>query len=118
MIELTDLENKTVLCLKEKLWYNWGSEPGYSDVDPEELSKHTQIPIKKLRGVISSLAQKRLIYVEDVRGWGLPMDSIVYPTLMTYFFYGEAEDWVIDEMKYSSGMTQDEIDSLKVGVIE
>ena len=110
-IDLTEMETTVLAVLKNGLWYNWGSEPSYSDVLPSEISDVTKIPMNQLRGVLSSLIKKDLI---TIYGDGDYYSSIVYPTLRTYFYFEEAEDWIIEEMRYFSKMTNEEIEALLV----
>ena len=63
---LTDMENKVMNYLHDGGWYNWGSEPQYSDVFSQELSSIVNIPDKQLRGVLASLVKKKLIQVVDI----------------------------------------------------
>ena len=101
-ISLTQMEAKVMKALKDdEAWYNWGSEPGYSDVDINDLVKYTKIPATKLRGVLSSLTKKKLIHVEDVRGQGLAIDQIIYPTFNTYVAYDEVTEYVDDALGWT-----------------
>tara|TARA_R110002012_G_scaffold101145_1_gene239987 strand:- start:6760 stop:7524 length:765 start_codon:yes stop_codon:yes gene_type:complete len=88
LVKLTDMEKRVMSKLvDEGLWYNWGSEPSFSDVTPQELSKATGIEGRKLRGVLSSLTKKDLLYVEDMSDWGRKNFKIVYPLYPTYVAY-------------------------------
>ena len=109
-INLTEMEITVLAALKNGLWYNWDCEPGYSDVTPLEISEVTKIPMNKLRGVLSSLVQKDLITIQEIDAHNI----IVYSTLRTYFYFGEAKDWIIEEMRYFSKMTNEEIEALLV----
>jgi hypothetical protein len=53
----------------------------FSNVDLKSLSKWTSIETKKLRGVISSLIKKGVVYLDDVDGDGT---ELVY--LEKYYF--------------------------------
>ena len=105
---LTEMESQVLNILKEELWSNWDCEQGYSNVTPSEISEVTKIPMNKLRGVLSSLVQKDLITIQPIDAHNI----IVYSTLRTYFYFGEAEDWIIEEMRYFSMMTNAEISNL------
>lgn len=110
-IDLTEMETTVLAALKNGLWYNWDCEPGYSDVTPLEISEVTNIPMNKLRGVLSSLVQKDLVTIQEIDAHNI----IVYSTLRTYFYFGEAEDWIIDEMIHFSKMTIEEIEQVILG---
>lgn len=62
--QLTAMEKQTLDALIARLY----AEPGFSDVTPSDLSKITTIPMNSLRGVLSSLVQKGIIWMEDDRG--------------------------------------------------
>lgn len=95
LVELTDLEAQVMKSLVDGgLWYNWGSEPTFSDVTPQELSDATGIEGRRLRGVLSSLTKKNMLYVEDMSDWGRKNFKIVYPTYYTYKAYEANNDYV------------------------
>jgi len=88
LVQLTDMENQVMAKLVDGgLWYNWGSEPSFSDVTPQELSEATGIEGRKLRGVLSSLTKKNMLYVEDMSCWQRKNFKIVYPLYNTYVAY-------------------------------
>tara|TARA_R110002096_G_scaffold23469_7_gene74679 strand:- start:2814 stop:3122 length:309 start_codon:yes stop_codon:yes gene_type:complete len=60
-VQLTELENTVVVYSLNRLEPWIGSE-GYSDLDTKEISEDTKIPMNKLRGVLSSLEQKEVMY--------------------------------------------------------
>jgi sugar-specific transcriptional regulator TrmB len=60
-LNLTELETATLEALINGLY----AEPGFSDVDASDLSHMTNIPTRQLRGVISSLVQKGIVFVEN-----------------------------------------------------
>jgi len=99
LIGLTELERKVMQYLKDDGgWYNWGSEPTYSDVFSEELSEIVDIDNKSLRGVLASLVKKQLISVQNM-GYHdcFPQHKevhIIYPTFQTYVLYDEVTDYV------------------------
>lgn len=55
-LETTVLE-KVIDCLY--------AEPGFSDVDAKDLQVETGISTRKIRGVLSSLIKKDIIYIEE-----------------------------------------------------
>ena len=68
-LNLTQLEEKTVNELVKHLDVYLdenGKEDGYwSSASVENLSEYTNIQMTKMRGVISSLIQKDIVYIED-----------------------------------------------------
>ena len=76
-LHLTEMETTVLTDLIGSLY----AEPGYSDVDAHDLSKSTRIPTKSIRGVLSSLAKKGIVLIDD-NGAGF---QIVY--LMEQFYY-------------------------------
>ena len=97
LVKLTDMEKRVMSKLVDGgLWYNWGSEPTFSDVTPQELSEATGIEGRKLRGVLSSLTKKDLLYVEDMSCYSRKNFKIVYPLYYTYVAY-EANNKYVKE---------------------
>lgn len=60
-LNLTVMEKATLEALIECLY----AEPGFTDVEVKDLSEHTKIPLNKIRGVISSLVQKEIVFVYE-----------------------------------------------------
>ena len=60
-LQLTEMETATMTSLISLLY----AEPGFSDVDAKDLSKDTGIPMNSIRGVLSSLTKKGLIWMDD-----------------------------------------------------
>lgn len=60
-LNLTELQTQVL----QKLIDNLYAEPNFTDVTVEDLSQYTQISIKKVRGVVSSLVNKGIIYIEN-----------------------------------------------------
>lgn len=58
---LTEMESQCLQSLIDGLY----AEPGFSDVDANDIAEWTGIPIKSVRGVLSNLVQKGLIDIED-----------------------------------------------------
>ncbi|MGF2715614.1 hypothetical protein ACQUY5_25745 [Bacillus cereus] len=58
---LTDMETKVWNYLVDGGWF---AEPTFSDVIPSDIEDATKIPMKQLRGVLSSLVQKGLIVLQ------------------------------------------------------
>ncbi len=76
-LSLTALENQALECLINNLY----AEPSFSDVDANDISRQTKIPMKSIRGVLSSLTKKGIITIDD-NGAGF---QIVY--LCEQFWY-------------------------------
>ena len=68
-LNLTKLEEKTVNELVKHLdvyFDEKGKTDGYwSSAEVKDLSQDTDIPMSKMRGVVSSLIQKDIVYIED-----------------------------------------------------
>jgi hypothetical protein len=60
-LNLTELETKTLTAFIDGLY----AEPGFSDVDANDLSHWTKIDIKSIRGVLASLIKKDIISIYD-----------------------------------------------------
>ncbi len=60
-LQLTKMENEVLTTLIDNLY----AEPGFSDIDANDLSKKTNIPMKSIRGVISSLVKKEIVSLEE-----------------------------------------------------
>ena len=79
--KLTEYESKVVKSLVENLD---ADEPTFSNICIEDLEEMTNIPITKLRGVVSSLIKKGYVYIMSL---GAHMDIIYleekYFTLLT-----------------------------------
>jgi len=87
--------------LIDKGWYNYGGEVEYSDVETSQVSEHTGISMEKLRGVLSSLIKKNMIWIAHYN-WEHGHDSdeyhkegmnIVYSNRNAYSLRGDLEVW-------------------------
>jgi hypothetical protein len=82
-INLTELESKTLNAFIRGLY----AEPGFSDVDVNDLSSILGISTKVLRGVIGSLVKKGIVFVdENTCGF-----DIIY--MREKYWYLVNEDW-------------------------
>ena len=101
LFNLTPLEDK-VLTKFKGLLYNWGSEPGYSDVLEPELRKKCNITKAKMSEVLSSLVDKDLLALHDHEwevenkrsrwgGYKLVTQVLVYPLANMYVYFNEYE---------------------------
>jgi predicted transcriptional regulator len=85
-LQLTALETKVLETLINGLY----AEPGFSDVDAKDLQSETGISTRSIRGVLSSLIQKGIIYIEatdscDFYGKKNPVYQLIY--LRREFWY-------------------------------
>ena len=60
-LNLTELESKTLTTFIGGLY----AEPGFSDVDVNDLSKELAISTKVLRGALGSLVKKGIVFVDE-----------------------------------------------------
>jgi hypothetical protein len=60
-LQLTAMEKSVLNSLIDNLY----AEPGFSDVSPQDISRYTKIPMRSLRGVLSSLSKKGVIWLSD-----------------------------------------------------
>ncbi len=89
-VELTELESKTLTTFVECLY----AEPGYSDVDVNDLSEELGISTKIIRGALGSLVKKGVVTIER-------NDSnydIIY--LNTPYWYLVNESWAEEAKEY------------------
>ena len=81
-LNLTELETKTLTTFIGGLY----AEPGFSDVDVNDLSSELGISTKVLRGALGSLVKKNIVFVDENDGgydiiylnkpyWGLVNES-------------------------------------------
>ena len=82
-LNLTELESKTLTAFIGGLY----AEPGFSDVDVNDLSKELEISTKVLRGVLGSLVKKGIVSIEE-NGGGY---DIIY--MRESYWYLVNEDW-------------------------
>ncbi len=59
-LNLTELETITLSTFIDCLY----AEPGYSDVDVNDISECTNIPTKSIRGALGSLVKKGIIFID------------------------------------------------------
>lgn len=82
-LNLTELESLTLTAFIRGLY----AEPGFSDVDVNDLSKELEIPTKVLRGVLGSLVKKGIVSIEE-NGGGY---DIIY--MREKYWYLVNEEW-------------------------
>ena len=88
----THLETKVL----ESLIANLYAEPGFSDVSDQDLVFKTGIPAKSIRGVLSSLGKKGVIFQLTARELGIEgggFNTIVYLESNHYNLHPE---WSLD----------------------
>lgn len=78
-LNLTELETKTLTALIQGLY----AEPGFSDVDAQDLVNMTNIDKKSIRGVLASLVKKDIITIDD-NGAGF---QIIYLNLKFWYLH-------------------------------
>lgn len=95
-LNLTPMEEFCLQVIIDGLY----AEMGFSDVDARDVADLTGINIKSVRGVLSSLIKKGIIYIDD-NGAGY---QIIY--LYPSFYYIHSQEWVDDykeqEWRYES----------------
>ena len=87
---LTALEEQTLTSLINSLY----AEPGFSDVDANDIAKDTGIPTRKLRGVLASLVKKEYIHIEATENWSsygrkLPSYELIYLKESKWYLHPE-----------------------------
>jgi hypothetical protein len=82
-LNLTELESLTLTAFIGGLY----AEPGFSDVDVNDLSSELEISTKVLRGVLGSLVKKGIVSIEE-NGGGY---DIIH--MREKYWYLVNEDW-------------------------
>ena len=88
-LNLTELETKTLTTFIGGLY----AEPGFSDVDVNDLSSELGISTKVLRGALGSLVKKGIVSIEE-NGGGY---DIIY--MREKYWYLVNESWA-EEANY------------------
>jgi len=83
--EFTQLEEQVLNALIENLY----AEPGFSDVDANDLAEATGIPTKQVRGVLSSLIKKGVVTLDRTDNWGAENYVIVYLNEAYWYLHPE-----------------------------
>lgn len=81
-LSLTDLEN-TVL---ETLINNLYAEPGFSDVDAHDIAKETGISTKSIRGALSSLVKKGIVFLDETETFGAAQQYVIIYLSSDYWY--------------------------------
>jgi len=72
--QFTQLEEQVLTALIGGLY----AEPGFSDIDANDLAEATGIPTKQIRGVLSSLVKKGVVTLDETDNWNGPQYVIIY----------------------------------------
>lgn len=95
-LQLTELETKVLENLIENLY----AEPGFSDVDAKDISHSTGIPTKSIRGVLSSLVKKGIVFLEETDSFGAPEQFVlIYLNNSHWYLHPEWKE-EYDSQKY------------------
>jgi predicted transcriptional regulator len=87
-LKLTDLEEKTLNTFISCLY----AEPGYSDVDVNDLSEELDISTKSIRGALGSLVKKGVVTINtNDSGYDIIDLNIRYWYLVNESWAEEAE---------------------------
>jgi hypothetical protein len=81
-LSLTNLEN-TVL---ETLINNLYAEPGFSDVDAHDIARETGISTKSIRGALSSLVKKGIVFLDETETYGAPQQYVIIYLSSDYWY--------------------------------
>lgn len=82
-LHLTKFEEKALFSLFDHMQIDEDSVWSWAEVS--DISEHTGIPIKKMRGVIASLIRKEIVYIDDVDGDGTELLYVNDKYLRTSF---------------------------------
>ena len=82
-LHLTKFEEKALFSLFDHMQIDEDSVWSWAEVS--DISEHTGIPIKKMRGVIASLIRKGIVYIDDVDGDGTELLYVNDKYLRTSF---------------------------------
>lgn len=89
LTNLTEMEKQVLTALIDGLY----AEAGFSDVDAKDLSKATNIPTTSIRGVLSSLVQKKICFIDNAKDNGCGYDLVH----LTRSYYGLHPRWSKEE---------------------
>jgi hypothetical protein len=81
-LSLTAMETQVL----ETLIANLYAEPGFSDVDAHDISRATGIPTKSIRGVLSSLVKKDIIWLDETNNWGTKDQYVIIYLSPAYWY--------------------------------
>jgi DNA-binding MarR family transcriptional regulator len=84
---LTPLETQALEALIDGLY----AEPGFSDVDANDIAAETGIPTKTLRGVLSSLVKRGIITMVPTNTYGAAEQYVIIYLCEAY--WGLHPEW-------------------------
>lgn len=73
MEQFTILEKQVLDSLIALLY----AEPGFSDVDANDIAKETKLSTKIIRGVLSSLVKKGVIHLDETDTYNAPKTYVL-----------------------------------------
>ena len=82
-LHLTKFEEKALFSLFDHMEISKDSVWSWAEVS--NISEHTGIPVKKMRGVVGSLIHKGIVYIDDVDGDGTELLYVNDKYLRTSF---------------------------------
>lgn len=68
------------------------AEPGFSDIDCNDLAKSCKIPVSSIKGVVGSLFKKGLVYTQQTNTFGAPKCELVYLQSLAYCLHPQWKD--------------------------
>jgi hypothetical protein len=92
LVSLTANEQKVLIAFINGLY----AEPGFSDVDANDLSKWTGISTRSIRGVLSSLVKKGYLNIDEANDAGY---VIIYLADSKFYLHPE---WKNDSPWYNN----------------
>ena len=95
-LQLTDLETQVL----ENLINNLYAEPGFSDVDAKDISHSTGIPMKSIRGVLSSLVKKGIVHLEETDSYGAPEQFVLIYLMDSHYYLHQQWKEEYDSQRY------------------
>jgi hypothetical protein len=81
-LSLTKLETTVLETLIDGLY----AEPGFSDVDAHDIAKATKISTKSIRGVLSSLVKKGIIWLDETCSYGAEKQYVIIYLSRDYWY--------------------------------
>lgn len=83
-LSLTSMEQQVLEAFIGELY----AEPGFSDVDANDLSRITGIPTKSIRGVLSSLVKKGIVWLSETETFGAAKQYVlIYLSESHYYLH-------------------------------
>jgi DNA-binding MarR family transcriptional regulator len=81
-LQLTTLENQVLECLIDNLY----AEPGFSDVDANDIANQTKISTKIIRGTLSSLVKKGIVHLEETNTYGAERQYVLIHLNQSFWY--------------------------------